>query len=143
MNNILSFSTIDHFLVNPRLCDSIFEAGVAHSSENVSNHSPIYCKINLTELDLSLEEITSRPRINWNKSDEPQKSRYREMLASKLNSIKIPNSCNDKFCSLESHKEETEDYVIEVMKCIESCGRSSLNIDTNSRAKSKGIEGWN
>jgi exonuclease III len=44
--DMVSTSTIDHFLVNERLLSVIVDAGVLHLGDNLSRHSPIM--INLT-----------------------------------------------------------------------------------------------
>ncbi len=38
-------STIDHFIWNRNLSQNILDAGVDHSPNNTSDHSPIYCKV--------------------------------------------------------------------------------------------------
>ena len=41
--NATFFSTLDHFFWNENLSSSIVDAGVLHSPDNGSDHSPIYC----------------------------------------------------------------------------------------------------
>ena len=40
-----STSTIDHFLLSPRLIQLVSEAGVVHKGDNMSRHSPIWIKL--------------------------------------------------------------------------------------------------
>ena len=46
-------STIDHFASNDTLYNSVVEAGVFHSGDNRSDHSPIFAKV---VLDLDMKE---------------------------------------------------------------------------------------
>ena len=58
-------SIIDHFIGNSVLYNSVTEAGVVHTGENPSNHSPIYAKIRLGTIDTSTENIKNKKRVNW------------------------------------------------------------------------------
>ena len=56
VNKVAHYSTIDHFATSRRVFDDIIEAGVIHSGENLSNHSAIFIKIKVGNLDLQLEK---------------------------------------------------------------------------------------
>ena len=45
LNDTLRVSTIDHFFWNSTPNDFIMEAGVLHFPDNLSDHSPVFCKI--------------------------------------------------------------------------------------------------
>ena len=47
-------STIDHFAGNSLVYDAVYEAGVIHTGDNPSNHSPIYLKIGLGNIDFNM-----------------------------------------------------------------------------------------
>ena len=68
--NITSFSTIDHFIGNQNVFGSVTEAGVTHYAENFSNHSPIYVKLDVGQLSLSMEKAINQKRTRWNKASE-------------------------------------------------------------------------
>ena len=49
-NNIPHVATLDHFFLTECLKNKVLDAGVFHSSENLSDHSPIYCTLDLKTL---------------------------------------------------------------------------------------------
>ena len=55
-NEGVSSSIIDHFVGNSSVYNAATEAGVVHSGDNPSNHSPIYLKIRLGHLDFKTEK---------------------------------------------------------------------------------------
>ena len=75
-NNVASCSTIDHFGTSSRLYSAVEEAGVIHSGENLSNHSAIYLKIKLGEIELSMEESKREKMVSWEKSIEDAKDNF-------------------------------------------------------------------
>ena len=68
VNNQLVKSTIDHFVSNDIVLKSVTEAGVIHSGENPSNHSPIFVKLQLNGIDPSTEKSKCPKRVNCNKA---------------------------------------------------------------------------
>jgi exonuclease III len=60
--DMVSTSTIDHFLVNERLLSVIVDAGVLHLGDNLSRHIPIMMKLDLGQLPLQKRVKTSVPR---------------------------------------------------------------------------------
>ena len=86
----ISTSVIDHFVGNNMVYNLIEEAGVFHSGENPSNHSPIFAKLKLNNIDFSTESIKSSKRVNWSKASEEAKQYYHNTVTEKLNSLTIP-----------------------------------------------------
>ena len=60
--DLISTSTLDHFLVNERLLSVIVEAGVLHLGDNLSRHSPIMMKLDLGKLPLQKRSRTAALR---------------------------------------------------------------------------------
>ena len=125
-NKIPAFSSIDHFAGSQRVFQSVAEAGVVHSGDNCSNHSAIYTKLLVGELNLETETINSEKRSNWAKATDVAISQYKSTLASKLNSIPIPEcgDCQDLHCKI--HSSSLEDYTVEVLQAVESSARECL-----------------
>ena len=48
--DLVSTSTLDHFIVNERLLAAVIDADVLHLGDNLSRHSPIMLKLNLGSL---------------------------------------------------------------------------------------------
>ena len=80
-NNGASYlSKIDHFISNERVYNAVVEASVIHSGENLSDHSPIFCKLNVGELDVSLENEIRTKVPSWKKATEDDKNIYNTCL---------------------------------------------------------------
>ena len=122
----ISTSVIDHFVGNNMVYNLIEEAGVFHSGENPSNHSPIFAKLKLNNIDFSTESIKSSKRVNWSKASEEAKQYYHNTVTEKLNSLTIPAcvQCMDMQC--KDHTEEIEEYTMNVLEAVETAAQESL-----------------
>ena len=70
----ISLSTVDHIVGNKRVYDAVVETGVLHShGENLSDHSPIYAKIRVGDLDISTETILTNKTPSWTKAGEKER----------------------------------------------------------------------
>ena len=69
-NQVPAFSTIDHFAASQRVLQSVEEAGVIHSGLNPSNHSAIFAKLQVGELNVDVENIKTEKRVNWAKASD-------------------------------------------------------------------------
>ena len=80
INEVATFSTLDHFAVSPRLSVLVEDAGVIHSGEHLSNHSAIYLKLKIDKLSLEVEEATRVPRSSWKKANDDAKEAFKNIL---------------------------------------------------------------
>ena len=96
-NGQMSTSTLDNFMSNDLAYNCTVEAGVIHSGDNPSTHSPIFVKLKLVNIDFSTEKLKSSKRINWSKASKESKQNYISTLNGKLSSIHIPEcvQCDD------------------------------------------------
>ena len=62
MINITHTYTIDHFLSNERFYSSVTKAGMIIHPDNMSGHLPIFCKLDMDQLNLEVERLTSTPK---------------------------------------------------------------------------------
>ena len=94
-------STIDHFVSNKLLFDTVVEAGVIHTGENPSNHSPIYVKIDMDDIDYSTEKLKTKKRVDWDKSTAEARTLYLTTLSNKLRQVESPECvhCRDVHCT--------------------------------------------
>ena len=60
INGITHCSTIDHFISNETCYNSITEAGKVNCPNNTSNHHPIFCKLNVDNLNRSFIKFYKR-----------------------------------------------------------------------------------
>ena len=143
VNNICYFSTIDHFACSSLIFKAIKEAGVVHSGENISNHSAIYTKIAVEDLNLYTEKLPSQIRINWNKASEAAKTSFKETVKKNLDEITLPKclSCANLHCKV--HDPEIEEYTLDVLEAIETAGKHCLpKTCSGKNIKGNSIPGW-
>ena len=125
INGDTRISTIDHFFRNSALNDSVVDVGVLHLSNNLSDHSPTFCK-------MKNNKVAKRMHINrvgptkknpcWKKATESQKLDYRDELCRKLQDINIPLSiinCHDVLCKNELNKSATDELMLDILLSIE------------------------
>ena len=117
-DNNMSTSIIDHFAGNSRVLNSVAEGGVFHHAENTSNHSPIFVKLDVGNLQVSVESCKSSPRTSWSKASDEAKSKYRDAVATKLRCLQIPESlnCNNLHC--KEHSDMVSNYTIGVLEAV-------------------------
>ena len=126
VNNVISYSKIDHFVSNQRVINAVTEAGVVHQASNTSNHSPIFAKIKVGELNTSLENATSNKRTKWDSASEEAKEKYRATVANNLKLLETPTciTCLNPHCT--QHSEDLEKYAMDVLETVETCAKDSL-----------------
>ena len=62
VNNITHTSTIDRFLSSERIYSSVTKAGMIIHPDNMSGHHPIFCKFDMDQLNLEVEQLTGTPK---------------------------------------------------------------------------------
>ena len=103
MNGLSFTSTIDHFFWDEQLGEMIHDSGVIHHPSNLSDHSPIYCKINTAaiEKDPVSQNTKTAPRPSWRKYTKDEKDKFGEHLHSLLSEINVKDEltlCEDVHC---------------------------------------------
>ena len=143
-NNTPAYSTIDHFVVSPQVYNIVSEAGVVHSGSNPSNHSAIFARLNVGELDMDVETFPSQTRSSWCKANQDAQHLYKETVAEKLNKIKIEPEflkCQDLHCRV--HMECLEEYTMQVLESMETAGKECLPTVGGSKVGKKcPTPGW-
>ena len=138
------YSTIDHFAVSPQVYQVVSEAGVLHCGSNPSNHSAIFAKLKVGDLDLELETCIPEKRSCWSKANEDSKSYFQEILSTKLEQISAKPEqllCMDIHC--KSHMECLESYTLDIIEAIEAAAKLALPQTGGSKtAKKIPIAGW-
>ena len=81
INGVSYVSTIDHFFINESF-NFLVDSGVLHDPSNMSDHCPIYCKIELEGIkedsDISQMPAPSKPR--WKQSTPTEKRNFKLRL---------------------------------------------------------------
>ena len=143
--NNKSFSTLDHFLVDPELLKVIDEA------DNLSRHSPIVIKVRLESPPATPKHLAPQPRCRpaWFKATERQQEEYRQLLELKLSRLDRP-SCLDPLCGEAGHSEDRDCYVLDMMGAMIEASIETLpktggkgRVDAKEGDSYGAIPGWN
>ena len=143
-------SIIDHFLCSSEIGNKILDAGVIHSPENRSDHSPVYCVFSALNIRMdtsSQSKIPSKP--SWKSSTEEQKDQYKHQLDEKLDHIFIPSCvllCKDVKCRSKEHCDSVDKLAIDVLETVQLTAEESLSCPGGSagnRSAHKPVPGWN
>ena len=111
-NEITYTSTIDYILWNEHFCKNLLNAGVLHSPDNKSDHSPIYCDINDT-CNNATQLVKQRHNdfINPRSLKPPDWDNYFTTVEQNLQDVQTPFfvCCKNIHCKDERHIAESRD----------------------------------
>ena len=132
-NNEVTFvSTIDHFFWNSTIENNILEAGVIHHRDNMSDHSPIYCLIDINTIsnEASSEDIPPpNAKPSWKRATKEQKENFPSILNNHLSKISIPEevkNCRDVHCRDANHCDKSDEFICKLLECIETSAAEAL-----------------
>ena len=102
---------IDHFFWNEKLSNKVLEAGVLHLPDNLSDHSPIYCKIDYNcagekEEQTPLNCDNRSSKINWKRLTPSQKDVINHNIEERMLNVQIPScimECRNVHCQGKEH----------------------------------------
>ena len=89
----MSSSIIDHFCLSPNLFQLVIEADLIHDSQNLSNHSPIFMKIDLGNVNIHHVEPVQAKTVNWAKASDEAKQNYQTILSGYLSASATTQCC--------------------------------------------------
>ena len=146
------FSIVDHFLYSKELEQNIVHAGVLHRGDNVSGHSPVFLDL-ITDClpKRQIPEVKKPAKQNWREATENDKAGYRTKLDDALqgiNPIEECLACENLSCDSVRHKDDLDNYIIEIIEAIETTTKDSIpyrNAPQESQykaSKRKHIPGW-
>ena len=142
-------SIIDHFFVSQVLKVEIVDAGVIHSVENSSDHSPIYCTFRPFNITIDVAEtVAPIQKPSWKKASLSEKETYTFCLDEKLSHISVPAQvleCVDVNCSDKEHCDLVDKLTIEVLETVQVVAEETLPLTSvsNSSKVLNTIPGWN
>ena len=143
-------SLIDHFFWNEGLHDKVSDAGVFHSPDNLSDHSPTYCVISDSNDEINPADDFQPPGIskpNWKRASTEEKESFQIKLDDQLNNITIPQSaisCVDVHCQDPQHCNDVDTLMISILENVEQCAIETLPVSKppNDNMKKKPVPGW-
>ena len=131
---------------------NIVHAGVLHRGDNVSGHSPVFLDL-ITDClpKRQIPEVKKPAKQNWREATENDKAGYRTKLDDALqgiNPIEECLACENLSCDSVRHKDDLDNYIIEIIEAIETTTKDSIpyrNAPQESQykaSKRKHIPGW-
>ena len=102
------FSVVDHFLLDKAVSECVVRAGVKHSGQNISGHSPIFLVLDVGMLPKKIQpSFVKYPKQIWRKATFQDKLGYKQDLKNSLNGLVSPEECLrccDVNCRSENHR---------------------------------------
>ena len=134
-------STIDHFFWSEGLSHLIMEADVIHLPNNTSDHSPIYCRIDIDTIPPKksiAEQTQTKTFPSWKKATIMQKETYKGMLEEQLGTINVSmdlSNCCNVHCHDVNHTHDCDRYLIDILESIKSSAASCLPSGGNKKTR--------
>ena len=128
-NDRVSQSTIDHFVISPRLLPLIVDCGVVHRGDNMSFHSPIWVRLRVGALPLKKNVTTNcEKKPSWSTASQEQIDSYTATLQARLEAVQVPHSllCTDVHCQVKEHSEERDSMVLDILCALVESSYTTL-----------------
>ena len=128
-NGRVSHSTVDHFVLSPRLLPLVVDCGVIHRGDNLSVHSPIWLKVQVGAPPLKKKvSASSQKKPSWSRATEEQVDAYTAELQGKLQAVHVPLSlhCQDVNCKNAAHSEERDSLVLDILCAVVETSYTTL-----------------
>ena len=146
-----SVSTVDHFVLSPRLVPLVSGSGAIHRGDNLSRHSPIWVRLNLGSLPVRkklAEKIPRKP--SWPKASEEDAQEYTSTLQARLEALRVPQNlfCSNPNCIDQQHSHDRDSFTLDIlMSLVETthttlpmCGGRRVGHQTESGCRA--LPGW-
>ena len=145
--NQFIFSTLDHFFWNEDLDEQIIDAGVLHSSDNDSDHSPIYCVLKSQPvLAEHQNDNLAQDKPSWRKASPEERNDFQNLLNENLTAIEIPaslNNCPNVLCKDNHHCDDADKFMGEILSAIDLSASETLPSKQSFPSNRKKITpGW-
>ena len=145
-----STSTLDHFLVSPRLLPLVSDCGVRHCGANMSRHSPIFVKLKLGALPVRKSVASAAPRRPaWSRASQEDTSAYTESLQVRLQGLTVQDSvlCQDPCCEDKSHSADCDSLLLDVLCSMVEASYTTIPLSGGGKAGQGrtargGVPGW-
>ena len=147
-----SVSTLDHFLVSPRLVPLVQSCGVLHRGDNFSRHSPIWITLNIGALPIRSRVCQSAPRRPaWSKATEVDVVNFTNDLQARLENLNIPESlhCQDPHCVDAEHSQLRDSFMLDILCNLVESSYTTLPMTggrqgpgAEGRGSRGGLPGW-
>ena len=106
-NNRSTMTVLDHFALSPDLLAVILDAGTVDAAENISDHLPIFLKLDIS-MATAFKESPPTSRVNLSKASPEQVNLFKNHLANAVLSLQVPDAlnCTDTCCKSTEHNKQ-------------------------------------
>ena len=139
-----SFSTLDHFLISPRLLPLVESCGAVHRGDNFSRHSPIWLTLNLGALPPRSRVCRSAPRRPaWSRATEVEIDNFTTDMQARLENISQPETlnCQDPLCSDTKHSENRDSFMLDILMNLVESSYTTLPMVGGRQGSGAGVRG--
>ena len=146
-NDITHVSKIDHFFWSPSFDPKVTTAGVIHHNDNMSDHAPIFCSVDITSPPTrGILPDLSPPMLkpSWKRATVEQKKAFPAILNDKLARVSLPETirnCSNTKCKDAFHSSEIDKYISSLMECVECAAIEALPVPHPPNLR-KIVPGW-
>ena len=146
-NEVTHVSKIDHFFWSPDLDPSITTSGVIHHGDNMSDHAPIYCSVDLPTAiakDNSPDHSPPLLKPSWRRATPEQRKSFPTILNEKLATISLPETiqnCSNLKCRDPAHCDDIDQFISNLLECVESAAKEALPVPQPPNIR-KIVPGW-
>ena len=119
-----------------------------HVPKNMSDHSPIFCKIGLSRISTSKEkqkQCLKNVIPTWKKASEEQRENYAFVLSRKLDQIDLSMeclNCQDPHCKTSHHVSTLDDVMAQTLDCIEVVAKETLISNERKSTRKAKLPNW-
>ena len=139
-----SFSTLDHFMISPRLLPLVESCGAVHRGDNFSRHSPIWLTLNLGALPPRARVCRSAPRRPaWSRATEVEIDNFTTDMQARLENISQPETlnCQDPLCSDTKHSENRDSFMLDILMNLVESSYTTLPMVGGRQGSGAGVRG--
>ncbi|ELT97829.1 hypothetical protein CAPTEDRAFT_217225 [Capitella teleta] len=87
-------STLDHFIFNLSLCDSLIDYFCSHDGDNMSDHAPIFLTLDVPSSSKTCDRVSVSKGVSWNRATDTDILAYKETLrCGRPTYVQLPRPC--------------------------------------------------
>ena len=140
------------FFYNEITKRSVLDAGVIHLPDNLSDHCPIFCTVDVQSIEFdksSKLKAEYKPKPSWKRASEEEKGNYKRRLEDQLSSLHVPESlyCMNVKCQDTNHCNDIDDFITDILEFVQSSATDSLPSPVPPRStpssSQRHVPGWN
>ena len=139
-----SLSTLDHFLLSPRLLPLVESCGVLHKGDNFSRHSPIWLTLNIGALPLRSKVNSFAPRRPaWSKATEENVLNFTMDMQARLETLAPPDSlhCQNPHCQDADHSKLRDSFMLDILCNLVECSYTTIPMTVGRQCPTGTVRG--